>query len=115
MGPFEACWPGREAVRARLSGVPGLELQAVDAPRRVSYWIREGTVSEALDRAAERLEGLAVDLVGSAGVYLDVLPRGVNKGSTLRRVLRWLERSETDVVVAGDTVYYPAAEGTPAA
>jgi hydroxymethylpyrimidine pyrophosphatase-like HAD family hydrolase len=101
---IEACWPGRAAVRERLNGVPGLELQAVDAPRRVSYWVREGTVSEALDRAAERLEGLAVDLVGSAGVYLDVLPRGVNKGSTLRRVLRWLERSETDVVVAGDSL-----------
>lgn len=31
-------------------------------------------------------------------------PRGVNKGTTLRRVLSWLGRPETDVVVAGDTL-----------
>jgi hydroxymethylpyrimidine pyrophosphatase-like HAD family hydrolase len=61
-------------------------------------------MDEAIERAADALTELEVDLVASAGVYLDVLPRDVNKGSTLRRVLGWLERGETDVVVAGDTL-----------
>ena len=61
-------------------------------------------MEDAIDRAGGALEELEVDLVASAGVYLDVLPPGVNKGTTLRRVLRWLERGETDVVVAGDTL-----------
>ncbi len=43
-------------------------------------------------------------MIGSAGTYVDVLPGGVNKGTTLRRVLAWLGRPEHDVVVAGDTL-----------
>ena len=101
---IEAVWPGREPVRQRMNGVPGLEEQEIDADRRVSYWIREGGMDDAIARAATALAGLEVDLVASADVYLDVLPRGVNKGTTLRRVLQWLNREEADVVVAGDTL-----------
>lgn len=101
---LETLWPGASVVRERLETTPGLEEQAVRAPRRVSYWIREGTMQAALEQATLALSGLDVDLVASAGVYLDVLPSGVNKGTTLRRVLRQLERGETDVVVAGDSL-----------
>lgn len=101
---LDAVWPGADTIRGRLEAVSGLEEQDVRAPRRVSYWIREGSMDEAIDRASSALGELSVDLVASAGVYLDVLPPGVNKGTTLRRVLRWLERGETDVVVAGDTL-----------
>src|SRR5690606_39866504 len=45
-----------------------------------------------------------VEVIGSADTYIDVLPGGVDKGTTLRRVLAWLGRSEHDVVVAGDTL-----------
>lgn len=101
---LDAVWPGADMIRERMSPVSGLEEQDVRAPRRVSYWIREGSIEVAIDRAAAALGELSVDLVASAGVYLDVLPPAVNKGTTLRRVLRWLERGETDVVVAGDTL-----------
>lgn len=56
------------------------------------------------ERASGRLEGLAVDVVVSANVFLDVLPRGVDKGTTLRRVLAWLEVGEGACVVAGDSL-----------
>lgn len=101
---IEAVWPGKAPIRERMHGVAGLEEQEIDADRRVSYWIREGGMDEAIARAADALAGLEVDLVASADVYLDVLPRGVNKGTTLRRVLQWLDRGEADVVVAGDTL-----------
>lgn len=101
---IEAAWPGADLIRARMSDVRGLEEQQIVARRRVSYWIREGGMDEAIERAAAALEGIEVDLVASADVYLDVLPRGVNKGTTLLRVLRWLGRVEADVVVAGDTL-----------
>lgn len=101
---LDLLWPGAEGIRSRLANVPGLEEQAVRPPRRVSYWIREGSMDEAIERAREALGDLDVDLVASADVYLDVLPPGVNKGTTLMRVLHWLERGETDVVVAGDTL-----------
>jgi HAD superfamily hydrolase (TIGR01484 family) len=54
--------------------------------------------------AAAILEDLEVDVLVSANVFLDVLPRGVNKGSTLQRVLRWLGVEESDCVVAGDSL-----------
>jgi sucrose-6F-phosphate phosphohydrolase len=101
---LDAGWPGGDLVRERLEGLPGIEEQDVRSRRRVGYWLREGEMDAVLSRMAERLEGLAVELVGSAGVYLDVLPAGVNKGTTLRRVLRWLDRSEAEVVVAGDSL-----------
>jgi hydroxymethylpyrimidine pyrophosphatase-like HAD family hydrolase len=101
---IDSVWPGADLVRERLRGTAGLEEQDVRAPRRVSYWIRKGSMGEAIERASAALQDLEVDLVASADVYLDVLPAGVNKGTTLRRVLRWLERGEADVIVAGDTL-----------
>jgi hydroxymethylpyrimidine pyrophosphatase-like HAD family hydrolase len=61
-------------------------------------------LARALEVARERLAGLPVDLLGSAGIYLDVLPRGVDKGTTLRRVLRWGGHADSDVLVAGDSL-----------
>lgn len=126
-------WPGEAAVRERLGPLHDLTLQGIAAPRRVSYWIeparrlergrREGdafaarlpddpalaadaervAAAVAADAAA-RLEDLEVDVLVSANIFLDVLPRGVNKGSTLRRVLHWLRVAEGDCVVAGDSL-----------
>ncbi len=101
---LDELWAGGDEIRSRLEGMPGIEEQAIRSPRRVSYWLREGDMGEVIRGMAHRLEGLSVDLVGSAGVYVDVLPGGVNKGTTLKRVLRWLAREDADVVVAGDTL-----------
>ena len=49
-----------------------------------------------------RLEG--ADCLLSDQRYLDVLPAGVNKGSTLLNVLSWLEVEPHRVVTAGDTL-----------
>jgi hypothetical protein len=104
---LDATWPGHDAIREPLQSLHELVEQPIDAPRRVSYTLAPGaecTIDQAMARAGGRLEGLAVDLLASADMYLDVLPRGVNKGTTLRRVLHWLGRDDTDVVVAGDSL-----------
>ncbi len=44
------------------------------------------------------------DVVVSDNRYLDVLPPGVNKGSTLLALLEWLEIGHGSVVTAGDTL-----------
>jgi hydroxymethylpyrimidine pyrophosphatase-like HAD family hydrolase len=54
--------------------------------------------------AREALDGLEVDVLVSANVFLDVLPRGVDKGSTLRRVLAWMGAADDACVVAGDSM-----------
>lgn len=100
-----ARWPGGDVVRERLAGLDDVAEQDLNVPRRVSYWLADGaTMDTALARVRARLEGLTVDVIGSADTYVDVLPAGVNKGTTLRRVLAWLGRPERDVVVAGDTL-----------
>lgn len=64
----------------------------------------ERQAREVAEEVARRLDGLGVDVVVSANVFLDVLPRGVDKGSTLLRVLAWLEAVEGECVVAGDSL-----------
>lgn len=130
---MDAVWPGAAAVRDRLASLRSLMAQDVDSPRRVAYWIepvrarRSATASQdpfaarppddasfdaashdialsVAGEAAMALEDLGVDVLVSANVFLDVLPRGVNKGSTLRRVLSWVGVDESDCVVAGDSL-----------
>lgn len=127
-------WPGGEVIRSRLGALDDdLAPQDIAAPRRVSYWIESvrrlrpiaakddafaarppddpSLGAEAADlaqrvagRVADRLADLEVDVLVSANVFLDVLPRGVHKGSTLLRVLRWLDAEEDACVVAGDSL-----------
>jgi len=128
---IERDWPGVDVVRERLAPMTSLTLQAIDASRRVSWWIEpvrqrraaghDPFAARAPDdasmladaariagevgaEAGERLAPLAVDVLVSANVFLDVLPRGVNKGSTLLRVLEWLDADPAGCVVAGDSL-----------
>lgn len=84
--------PDDDPFAARAPGDPSLDPEA------------EAAADVVARRAAARLEGLDVDVVVSANVFLDVLPRGVNKGTTLRRVLRWLGAGDERCVVAGDSL-----------
>lgn len=126
-----ARWPGADAVHARLAGVDGIESQHVPALHRASYWIvanrdlREASadafeargpddpsLSEAAAATAaaiavharNALADLDVDILLSGNVYLDVLPRGVNKGTTLMRVLDELQVPVEECIVAGDSL-----------
>lgn len=96
-----------EPVRARRAAAasPDSDPFAARAPDDSSFDQESGTLAmHAARAAAAALEDLGVDVVVSANVFLDVLPRGVNKGSTLRRVLRWMGADESDCVVAGDSL-----------
>lgn len=97
-------WPGHDAIRPLLEPVDGLVEQDVRSPRRVSYDVVEGDLLDALGHVQQRLRDLDVEVVGSAGHYVDVLPGGVNKGTTLLRVLEWLGHAPEDTVVAGDSL-----------
>lgn len=128
-----AHWPGLDPVRARLAHIEALELQPIDAPRRASYWITQNrelrqshsgpddfdarkpdddslsenarqTAALVARRASAALQGLSVDVLVSGNVYLDVLPRGVHKGSTLQRVLEYLGLEPASCIVAGDSL-----------
>jgi len=100
--PIERRWHGQaERLLPMLQGIPGLSAQPVSAVRRLAYLIDP----QILDTASlQAVEALGVDCLVSGDKYLDVLPAGVNKGTTLSALLGWLEVTPETVVTAGDSL-----------
>ena len=98
---IEALWPGDQAVVEAMKDFDGLERQALPQERRCSYFCEQDAVTDAVRETVERL---GLDLLYSADLYLDVLPRGVNKGSTLEALIQHLEIDPETVLTAGDTL-----------
>ncbi|MBN1770502.1 MAG: glucosylglycerol-phosphate synthase [Deltaproteobacteria bacterium] len=95
-------WPGTHQVLTALARFPELQRQTVPQERRCSFFLDPAL---RLDPDLLRtVKALDCDLVRSAGRYLDVLPHGVSKGSTLRALLRHLALDAACVVTAGDTL-----------
>ena len=96
-----AGWPGTQVILQRLAKFPLLRRQTVPQERRCSFFVSEEGIS---DELRAEVEALDCDLLYSAGRYLDVLPRGINKGNTLRQ-LALAEQFDLDsIIVAGDTL-----------
>jgi hydroxymethylpyrimidine pyrophosphatase-like HAD family hydrolase len=98
---IDAQWPGEDAVMQALEGLPLLRRQEQPQARRCSFYCDSVALS---DSVKARLVTLECDVLFSAGHYLDVLPRNINKGSSLKRLVRHLNIQTTDVLVAGDTL-----------
>lgn len=100
--PIEARWAGKpDRVASLLAGAAGLSPQPISADRRLAYYYDP----EAFDHdLIPQLEAHGVDCLLSDNKYLDVLPAGVNKGSTLLELLAWLQVPAERVVTAGDTL-----------
>jgi len=90
-----------DIVRARLDGHPGLTLQPTDFRYRVSY-----------DIDADSFDASAWDIVLEMGFqplisdnkFFDVLPDGISKGPSLRRLVEHLAIAPERVLCAGDTL-----------
>ncbi len=98
---IETRWPGRLATKNKLKKVRGLRWQEVPQTRRSSFFYDEDTDMEHLKQVVDSLN---CDLLISAGKFLDVLPRGVNKGSTLKQLIKLLDFPAENILVAGDTM-----------
>ncbi len=99
---IEARWHGKpERLAPLLAGVAGLSLQPISRERRLAYLYDPECFDLSL---IPRLECHGVDCLLSDRRYFDVLPLGVNKGSTLLLVLEWLALEQGLVVTAGDSL-----------
>ncbi|MEN8719642.1 MAG: HAD family hydrolase [Oceanococcaceae bacterium] len=97
-----AAWQDAGArVRAALDGHPGLHLQEDFGPRRVSYHF---DASADLGAAARVVRELGLEPLVSDNLYFDVLPPGVNKGTTLQRWLAQHDHGIDAALAAGDTL-----------
>ncbi len=97
----EAWGDAGPAVRRALDGAAGLTLQPTRFRHRVSYDFDPAAYDGS---AAEIVSAMELDWLISAGRYFDVLPKGISKGPSLRRLIRWLDLPETRVLAAGDTL-----------
>jgi len=97
-----ALWADRgEEVRRALDGAPGLALQPTEFRYRVSFDMDPAAFDPAV---AERVRAMGLDPLISADQYFDVLPPGVSKGPSLRRLIAHLGVAEDRVLAAGDTL-----------
>lgn len=100
---LDSAWPADASARIQevLKRHPDLALQPVFEGRRVSCFYSDESLAQA---ARTDLEALGYDVLLSAHRYLDVLPRGVQKGPTLLKTLDALALSPQRTLVAGDTL-----------
>lgn len=98
---IESKWPGAEKVYDVFSKLKGLSYQEVPMERRSSYFYNSDTDFNEVQSHANKL---GVDLIISHGKYIDVLPKGVNKGSTLKKLISRLNYDTEKILVAGDTL-----------
>ncbi len=98
---IEERWPGRLVVREALEKIKGLEYQQVPQQRRRSYYYNEETDMEEIKKIADSLN---CDVLLSKGQYLDILPRGINKGYAITQLVQLMEMEKDQVLVAGDTM-----------
>ncbi|HEU0198631.1 MAG TPA: glucosylglycerol-phosphate synthase [Nevskiaceae bacterium] len=96
-----ARWPGDQKVAAAFAGLPALQRQPTPQQRRCSYYCTSDAVTPDVQ---ERARKLGCEVLYSAGHYLDILPAGVNKGSTLQALVAQLELDPQAVLAAGDTL-----------
>jgi len=90
-----------ETVRSALSQYRGLTLQSTAFRYRMSYDLDPSTFD---DGAQTRVEDLGLDWLISDNRFFDVLPRGISKGPSIRRLIAHLGIPEKQVLCAGDTV-----------
>lgn len=97
---IEERWPGEEMVSGLLTSVKGLVPQNVPQQRRCSYFFNEHTD---VDDLKYKVEQLNCDLLFSAGKFVDVLPKDINKGYTLQMLAKQCHFPVEEILVAGDT------------
>ncbi|PKP64360.1 MAG: alpha,alpha-trehalose-phosphate synthase [Alphaproteobacteria bacterium HGW-Alphaproteobacteria-8] len=100
--PIARAWGDRgAAVRTALDGAAGLTLQPTPFRHRVSYDYDPAAYDGAAQAA---VEAMGLDWLISADRYFDVLPKGVSKGPSLKRLVAHLGLAPQRVLAAGDTL-----------
>lgn len=98
---IESKWPSVYDIQQALSNETGLTYQEVPQQRRCSYYYNDETDLDQIEAIAKQF---GCDMITSVNMYLDVVPQGVNKGSSLKKLMEFLQVDPRHVMVAGDTM-----------
>lgn len=109
--PFgDWCAPPRRwsaaAIRDAVQAIAGVKLQPSEfqSSLKVSLYAKEFSPNlvASLRSALEKL-ALECEIIYSGGLYLDLLPRGVNKGSAVKYLSAFLSIPLSSIVACGDS------------
>ncbi len=92
---------GNDTLRKLLQDDVGIELQPIDPPYRVAYYYDPDQLQPT---TVQKITQAGFDAILSCDAYLDIVPKGVNKGSTLINLLRDLNIHHDMVVTCGDSL-----------
>ncbi|MEO6232741.1 MAG: glucosylglycerol-phosphate synthase [Ferruginibacter sp.] len=98
---IEKNWPGHLTIIDSLKEIKELDYQEVPQQRRCSFYTSDETI---IEKVRTLVAPLDCDVIYSVGKYLDVLPKGVNKGTSLTKLINYLRVDADTVLVAGDTL-----------
>ena len=98
---IEGRWPGTLKVLETMKQFSQLELQRSPQERRCSFFVSPEEYDEKIKRIVDEL---GCDFIYSRDRYFDVVPPGVNKGSSLLQLIKSLDVKPERVIVAGDTM-----------
>jgi HAD superfamily hydrolase (TIGR01484 family) len=101
--PIVKTWnDGNQKLRDLLDSEPGIQLQPLTpSPFRVAYYYDPHRLE---NQTLEKIKQAGFDFILSCDMYLDILPRGVNKGSSLINLINDLNISHEIVVTSGDSL-----------
>lgn len=97
-------WPGDRTVAHEMERFPMLVRQDVPQERRCSYYCAPDELEAIRTELEAVVSALECEVHYSADRYLDILPRGVDKGTTLATLVQALRLPKDQVLVAGDTL-----------
>lgn len=99
---IEERWPGKNAVLETIGQLPGLRLQDVPQDRRCSFYFEEDEID--LEEIKTLADDIGCEVLISANRYLDILPKGVSKGHSVKTLLKQQRLNEQAILCAGDTL-----------
>lgn len=92
---------GNQTLKNLLRTEPGIQLQPIDPPYRVAYYYDPQHLQ---NHTLEKISRAGFDFILSCDMYLDILPKGVNKGTSLLNLLKYLKIGHEHVVTCGDSL-----------
>lgn len=98
---IENNWPSPYEIQEALSTQKDLVYQNVPQQRRCSYYYDSNTN---LEEVREIAASFNCDVITSVDRYLDIVPKDVNKGTSLKKLMNLIGISSDKVMVAGDTL-----------
>lgn len=100
--PIALTWnEGNQRLKELLQHETGIELQPLDPPYRVAYYYDHRHLK---NQTLEKIHQAGFDYILSCDMYLDILPKGVNKGSSLLQLLEYVDVAHDLVITSGDSL-----------